>query len=255
VHLCDVHKVSAKDQPALVAYVEKPSPTTVLVLSGDKLDGRTKLGQVLNKAGAVYTFEAPKQHELPSFVAQRARRRGLKLEPEAARLIADLVGNEVGSIDRSLEKLSVYAGEGQPITADDVEELVAPTRVHSIFDLTDAIGTRDLGKASLLLRNAVAGGESGLPILAMITRQFRLLLQVKAAQTRGVAARDLASELGIKPFLVDQLVHQARRYEERELYGALDASLRADVRMKSTRLAAGVVLDRLLVEVMEVPRG
>jgi DNA polymerase III subunit delta len=255
VHLADVHKVPAKDQAALVAYIEKPSPTTVLVLSGEKLDGRTKLGQVLTKTGALFSFEPPKQHEVAGLVAARARRQSLELEPEAARLLGDLIGAEVGSIDRALEKASLHAGPGAPITAEDIEAVVAPTRVHSIFELTDAIGSRDLGKASLLLRNTLSGGESGLPVLAMITRQFRQLLAVKAARARGVQPRDLASELGIKPFLVDQLLAQARRYEEVELQGALDAALRADIRMKSTRLDAGVVLDRLLVEVMSAPRA
>ncbi len=250
VHVADVHKLKAAEHAPVLAYLEKPSPTTVLVFSGEKLDGRTKLGQALGKKTASFSFEAPKQHELAGFVQGRARRQKLDIEPEAARLLADLVGAEVGSLDRALEKVALHAGDGQTVTAEHVEELVAPTRVHSIFELTDAIGARDLGKASLLLRNALSGGDSGLPVLAMITRQFRQLLHVKAALGRGVAPRDLGRELGIAPFLVDPLVSQSKRYDIPELARAIDAALRADVRMKSTRLDHGVVLDRLLVEVM-----
>lgn len=126
---------------------------------------------------------------------------------------------------------------------------MAPTRVHSIFELADAIGARDLPKASLLLRNAIDSGEAALRVLSMISRQFRLLLKVKAL---GGAAGgpNAAKELGVAPFLVRGLVQQARRYQTPELWRAINAAARADERLKSTRLNHGVVLDRLLVEAM-----
>jgi len=254
VHLYDLHHLKQKDQPHLVAYLERPSPHTVLCLSGEKLDQRTKLAQALNAQAALFVFEPPRQQEMPAWIERRAKKRGFVITRDAAQLLADLIGVEVGNVDRALEKLSLYAGDGQAISAEDVEATVAPTRVHSIFELTDAIGARDLGRASLLLRNALGGGESGLPVLAMITRQFRQILQVKALLERDTAPRDIAAELGIRPFLIDSLVAQARRYEERELYRALDASLRADIRLKSSGLDAGVALDRLLVEAMGAPQ-
>lgn len=61
---------------------------------------------------------------------------------------------------------------------------------------------------------------------------------------------DIAKRVGIQPFLIDALANQARRYDAGELCCALDAVSRADVRIKSSRLDAGVILDRLLVEVI-----
>lgn len=250
VHYADIQALKAKDHPALIAYLERPSPQTVLCLSGEKVDLRTKLGQKLSQSGGLFGFEPPRQQELAAFIERRAKKRGFRIELEASQLLADLIGTEVGSLDRALEKLSLYAGEDAVISAADVEATVAPTRVHSIFELTDAIGSRDLGRASALLRNTLGGGESALGVLGMITRQFRQLLQVKALEARGASSRDIVSALGIRPFLVDALVAQARRYEDRELERALEAALRADIRLKSTRMGAGVALDRLLVEVM-----
>jgi DNA polymerase III subunit delta len=248
VHVSELQQVKAKEQQALAAYLDNPAPQTVLCLSGDKVDQRTKLGQALGHGGFLFAFEPPRQQELPAWIERRAKKQGHAIERDAAQLLADLVGAEVGTLDRALDKLALHAGEGTAIRTSDVEASVAPTRVHSIFELTDAIGSRDLGKASLLLRNALGGGESGLPILGMITRQFRQVLQVKSELGHGVQPRELSTKLGIRPFLVDSLVAQARRYSEAELYRALDAALRADIRLKSSRLDAGVVLDRLLVE-------
>ncbi len=251
VHLAGLESLKAKEHEPLLAYLARPCTTTVLVLSGSKIDQRTKLGGALAKSGALFRLEPPKQQELCSWVLRRAKGRGFDIDTEAASLVADLTGTDLGSIDRALEKLALHAGDGQPITSQDVEALVAPTRVHSIFELTAAIGQRDIGRASLLLRNALGGGESALLVLTMIARQFRHLLGAKTLKEQGVPNQQIAQRLGVRPFVVDGLVTQARHYQKHELLAALGAALSADARLKSTRLDAGVVLDRLLVEVME----
>ena len=162
--------------------------------------------------------------------------------------MSDLIGADLGTLDNTLHKLQAFVGADQPIECEAVEQCVAATRVHSIFELTDAIGHRDLGRASQLVRNALDGGESGLMILAMVARQVRQLIQVHALKTRGVNAPDMAQQLKMRPFLVDGLTRQAKRYSQPELCRALAAVGRADLAMKSSRLAHGVILDRLLVE-------
>jgi DNA polymerase-3 subunit delta len=251
VHLSELQLLKAKEHATLIGYVERPTPTTVLCLSGEKLDQRTKLGQKLAASGGLFAFEAPRQNELAAWIERRARHNGWRIEPEAAQLLADLVGSDVGSLDGALTKLSLYVGSDSAISPEDVEEVVAPTRVHRIFDLTDAIGARDLGRSSLLLRNALGSGESALGILGMITRQLRQLLEFKRLKTRRASAQQIAASLGIRPFLVEPLASQARRYETRELRHALGAALRADIRLKSSGVSAGVVLDRFLVEIIE----
>jgi DNA polymerase-3 subunit delta len=250
VLLTDLHKLKANDHPAVISYLDRPSPSTVLCLAGAKLDQRTKLGQKLLSATALFALEPPRPQDLPHWLESRARRRGIAVAPDAAQLLADLLGADLGALDMAIDKLATYAGEDAPITSDHVEALVAPTRVDRIFKLTDAIGARDLSRASLQLRNALGGGESALMVLAMIARQLRHLLQVKELHARGERAGDIAREVGIRPFLVDALANQARRYQTSELCAALGAVSRADVRLKSSRLDPGVILDRLLVEVI-----
>jgi DNA polymerase-3 subunit delta len=250
VHISSIEVLKAKDHAPLLAYLEQPAAHTVLCLSGSKLDQRTKLGQRAAQSGGLFVFEVPRQQELAAWIEHRARRQGFQLTFEAAQLLGDLIGVEVGSLDRAVEKVALYAGADVAITAEHVEAAVAPTRVHSIFELTAAIGARNLGLASSLLRNALGGGESALGVLGMITRQFRQLLQVKALGARRASNKEIAATTGIRPFLVDSLQAQARHYTTDELTFALDAALQADIRLKSSGLAPGVALDRLLIAVM-----
>ncbi len=250
VHVSDIHKLKSEGQERLAEYVKSPVESTVLVLSGEKVDGRRKLGQALKKKKAIFSFDPPKQWELTDWIEERAESKGIELDRDAAGLLGEFVGAEVGPIDRALEKLSLYAGEPRRLTADDVQEVVAPTRVHSIFDLTDAVGGRDLGRATLLLRNALEGGESGLMVLAMISRQMRQLMQYKLLSARRLPNAELARALGVKPFLMSRIAEQAKKYELPELARALDHAHQADIAMKSSRLSHGVILDQLLLQIV-----
>ena len=252
VHLADIDLFKGKDATPLIDYLANPVSTTVLCITGEKIDQRTKLGQAIHKVAAVFNFEPPKQKDLPSVITRRALKLGIQIAPDATLLLADFIGAEIGTLDRALEKMALHAGENQTITTEDVEATVAPTRMHSIFELTDAIGSRNVAQASILLRNLLSTGETGLPILSMIARQFRQLLRVKIALSQGVKSAGLASRLSVPPFLVHALVAQAARYQALELQHALSLALDAEIRMKSSSIDHGVILERLLLDSMNL---
>jgi DNA polymerase-3 subunit delta len=243
----NAHKLLAKDQALVMQYLKSPSPTTVLVLTADKLDGRTKFAQMLNKSKALLHLEPPRPSQLAQWVSERARLMHIKIEADAALLLSELIGCELGVLHRSLDMLALLAGPDSAITSEHVAEGIAASRVHSIFELTDALGRRDWVQASLLMRNILGGGESALLVLAMVVRQLRLLIQTQAFRGRP---RDLAHELGVRPFVADGLVQQAKRFASRDLYHALRLVAQADLRLKSSSLAAPMVLDYMLAEML-----
>ena len=249
VHVGDIHRFGAKDHEALWRYVDNPCGSTVLCLSGEKLDMRTKLGLRLAKAGCVFKLSPPRQQALPGWIQQHAKSLGMPIDAAASALLADLVGVELGALHTALQQLHIYAGD-QPIAVSHVEALVAPTRVASIFALTDAVGQRQLDEACLRLRRALEGGEAALLILQMLARQMRQLLGVKTLAGGGLRGPDLARAVGVQPFLLNTLTGQADRYDESELCGALVALATADERLRRSGLAAAVVLHDLLVQII-----
>ena len=64
-------------------------------------------------------------------------------------------------------KAGIFA-KGECIEGHHIEATVAATRIHTVFELTDAIGSRNLAKASHLLRNILDGGEHGLMVLTIM---------------------------------------------------------------------------------------
>ena len=244
VHGRNLERLPAADQAALLDYVGRPAPSTVLVLSGTKLDGRSKWATALRKGAQVVELEAPDARALPRWISERARQMGTAIHPRAAARLGDLTGAELGVLVRNLEQLALYAGPEQTIDVEAVETVVARTQEASIFELTGAMGRREWAMATQRLRQLLIDGEAPLRILAMMVRQIRLLLGAKEAT--GPASQ-WAQTLGVRPFVAERLAQEARRFTHKELLRALDEAQACDVALKSSRLSAALVLERLML--------
>lgn len=215
---------------ALVRYVEDPSPTTVLVISGTAIDGRSRLVSAVKKRGVVVKFEALKKDEDGRrFAADEARARGRELSPDAAHALVAAVGLGRSEILAALERVALYAGERRRLELADVEAVVAPTREADIFALTDAVGRGDFHTALAQLAQMFPAGEKdgvAHQIFAMLIRQIRLLM-IARANPRQVG--DLA---GLPPFIARKIEEQAGGMSMERLRRAYAALARLDSDLK-----------------------
>src|SRR5207253_1633719 len=133
----NVRKTS-KVRQALVRYLQAPNPTTLLILvqgAGEPPDAELARSAT---TVAIEPLPAPRVHK---WVAHRARQLQLTLEPDAAELLVQTVGNDLGALAGELEKLAAVAagrtGDGRA-TRDDVAALVGARPGETLQDLVDA---------------------------------------------------------------------------------------------------------------------
>lgn len=62
----------------------------------------------------------------------------MRLDPQAAELLAERVEPELGLVDQELAKLASIAGEGGTITTEMVHEAVGGWRAKTAWDMLDA---------------------------------------------------------------------------------------------------------------------
>src|SRR5205814_6015449 len=146
----DVRKAS-KVRQALVRYLEAPNPTTLLILvqgAGEPPDA--ELARWATSV-AIEPLPAPRVHK---WVAHRARQLQLTLEPDAAELLVESVGNDLGALAGELDKLAaLVAGrtDGGRATRDDVAALVGARPGETLQDLIDAALERRAAAAARLI--------------------------------------------------------------------------------------------------------
>jgi DNA polymerase-3 subunit delta len=228
-----------------------PQTTRLVFVESQPLPARNPILKLAreHERGYVRRFDPPEPRELGRWVERRVAKRGGSIEGHAAQRLAAVVGSDLRVLDQEIDKLVTYAGPAEEITVEAVEAVVPYAQSGRVFDLVDALGTRDSRAAARVLHSLLDGGEHPLRILAMIVRQFRLLILVKELTSGGAGPREVARELKLHPYPAGKLCKQAAHFTPAQLEQIHRRLLAADVRIKTGQIRDEVALD-LLVEAL-----
>lgn len=248
----DAGQWASRADDALRKYLQAPSTSGVLLLSLKKLAKNTKLGKAVRKNGMVVACKQPKERDLPGWIARRARSHGKKMDGQAARRLAECVGVNLPIIDQNLAKLALYVGDRDIIRTDDIEALVEDLPVTTIFRLTDALGSRQPGKALRVLDTLLEQNHDASYILSMVRWAMERLVTTRTLLDQGASRDQIAKALRTRSdFFVKKTVEQAQRRSQAELLRGFDLLVQADLDTKTSAKAPRDTLEHLLVRLCE----
>ncbi|OWK44957.1 DNA polymerase III subunit delta [Fimbriiglobus ruber] len=172
-------------RPQLEKYAQAPSKIGVLVLDVKTFPETTKLAKALPD-GAKIACKAPPTYKIADWCASWAQvGHGKRLAGDAAALLVDLVGPQMGLLDQELEKLAVAVGPKPQIEAADVDTFVGRSRAANVFRIVDAIGEGKPAEALGVLSDLFEEGEDPLAVLGPLTAQLRKLATIGRLLGRG----------------------------------------------------------------------
>jgi DNA polymerase-3 subunit delta len=195
----------------------------------------------------VRRFNPPTGAELPAWIIKRAQSEGGTFSPAAAQALASLAGDDPRVLGQEVVKLLTYAGFTRPVTPADVAALTPESAYTNIFDMVDAIGGRDGGRALGLLRKTTEQGNVG-GVFAMVVRQFRLLLLAREALDSGTPAARLAAAINAHPFVARKLASQARNFTLPGLENIFRRLRDIDEQVKSGGIELDTAMETLVAE-------
>jgi DNA polymerase III subunit delta len=261
---------------ALDRYFRSPNPQALLIFVADflriptdtrrmELDDKNRferLQETLGEHCGIVELARVGDEDAMRWATATAQAAETKLEPDAARELVDALGADMMLIASELEKLLLYtAGRGR-ITLGDVETMVLAAKQRSLYELTDAISSRNTARALALLHGLLnssdAGEDAAIGHLYMLARTFRQMLVILEKNVRDSRAIWQALWQGFRmpPFAADDLIRQARRYKSRrDLTRALRLIARADLELRSSPPDKRLVLERLVYDLASEPKA
>jgi DNA polymerase III subunit delta len=248
VVLHGLHQLRKADWPQLERYLEQPSTSTALICSGSVSDPKKYPPCLWQHAVTVESnrLEGPKLHD---WVTHTVAQRGYHIAPEALQVLLHEQQPDLQTIRQEIEKLCTYVGETSEITLDDVQEVTHTSRLQSIFALSDALGTRQIGPAFIVVERLLNQGEPPLVILSMMVRHVRLLWSVKQLEQQRHNASHMAKTLGLPLAVCRQLVTQSRHFSLAHLRQLYAAALEADLTFKTSNKPPRAILEELILHV------
>ena len=189
---------------------------------------------------------------LAQWIRDQAEKSGGSFTPQAAGLLASLVGTDKRHAVQEIDKLLAFVGYRRPVEVDDVQNLATPIEledVSQVFKMVDALGNRD-GRTALDQLHNLLHQREPLSLFGMIIRQFRLILQAReiseAGGEAGAVAERIREKLKLHPFVAKKIQAQARNFELASLEMIYRHLLRLDEQIKTGQVTAETALDTLV---------
>ncbi len=196
-----------------------------------KVDAK-KLFTFLSKQKFVQEFKALTNLQLLNFIKKEASGYKKEMGAAAASLLINLTNGDLWMIASEIKKLAFYSSK--PIISEsDVKELCAGTVSDDIFALTDALSAKNKAQALKLLEEQYAAGLSEEYLIAMLIRQFKILLQIRTALDNNMSQAEMTSALKLHPYVLRKGMSQARNFSPINLKNYLDQLIRLDFSNKT----------------------
>ncbi len=232
----------------LAEYLKQPAESTIIILVESQVDKRSKLFKVLKDKGRACEFSAQNEQTLKKWIASLAKQDNKKITEASVELFLEKTGTDMANIRTEWEKLVCYTLNQEIIHAEDIEMICTHRVSNRIFEMVAAIAEKKQREALDMYHDLLTLREPPMGILALIARQFNLMLQVKELQQKGLRGKQIAEKVGLAPFITAKYEKQAARFKLGELKEALAACVRADEAVKTGKLNDVLSIELLIIE-------
>jgi DNA polymerase III subunit delta len=259
---------------AIEEYCKNPNPDALLIFVADHInipaDARRmdmtdkeryeRIRETLGQFCGIVELARVEESEAVRWIGEYGTLRDVKVESDAARELVDALGGDMMMVSNELEKLILYVGEKKRITIGDVETMVLAAKQRSLYELTDAISSKDRVRSLEMLDSILStgdGDDAAIGHLYMLAKTFRQMLVIQERNVRDQRMLWAALWQGFRvpPFAADDIIKQARRYQsKREITRAIRLVAKTDLALRSNPTSKRMVLEKLILDLTAAPK-
>ena len=212
-------KKSSGSVNALVAYLQQPQTSTILVFcyKYKTLDKRSTIYKSLQKNHVYLETKKLYDNKIPEWITEFVQEHKFKISPKASYLLAESLGNDLSKIANEVKKLFINLKEGEEITLELVQDNIGISKEFNVFELQDALAKKDILKANRII-NYFSANEKEHPSVMTLSSLYGYFTKVLLYHFVPDKSKFVVAQaLGVNPFFVDGYVNAAKNYNTAKL--------------------------------------
>ncbi|MDO4574430.1 MAG: DNA polymerase III subunit delta [Planctomycetia bacterium] len=252
----------------LIQYLEQPPETGVLVLDLETCASNTRLYKSLLQNGMLIDcqpFEG-KKYEASSALADWLTRTaqekyGFELPKDAAAVMVDQVGTEMGVLNQELAKLALTVEKGRPVTSRMVREYAGKWKTQTTWEMMDFILAGRARQALEALDKLLGAGDDPIMIAASMTFTLRRMALItrkvltESYEGRRPDTERAILESGVNSFFVSKTLAQLKWLGRKRCQEVLDQLVALDFDLKGdSSVSRRLLLERFILR-LAVPKS
>ena len=227
-------------------YVHNPSPKNIFAIFAKKLPQNAIWKKILTKTSKTEAIPL-KEYQLPEWIKSELKKRKLLLSEDAVQYLAYAIGPNLNLIDQAVNKLELTYTEKTRIEINDVKLCIENVKQRSVFELTDAISTKDLHTQLKLIQTLIEQKESPVAINAVIAKHIVQLMQVKDGLTKNLNDNEIIAKMKMNPYVFKKIKNNARNHQLEKLQKFHADTYDTDKKLKDWKMDKLVILQNMLI--------
>jgi len=239
----------------LINYIKNPLPSTILVFAHKykTIDGRKSLGKELDKNVVFVKSEKIKEHLLPGWIEDYIKGQGHEINNQTAVFLAESIGNNLEVIANEIGKMFLNFTEKTTITKDHIQKFIGINKEYNNFELTKAIGLKDVLKANKIVHYFAQNPKSHplIPIVGLVYAYFSKLAVIH--YNKNSSENELAKLTGVHPYFLKEYKIAANNYRLGKVIDNIAYIKEADLRSKGVETSGmedSEILRELVFKIM-----
>ena len=226
-------------------YLKNPNPTSCLVLF------LTKPNEIALKIKGVEIVDCSRLDEVlvKKLIVQKFAELGKVINQDACALLCDYCLRNMARIYGEIEKLASYVGEEKLITAENVETNVVKELEFQGFEFSQAVAGKNSDKAFNILNVMLNETSSVGIVISSLYNQFSRMFFIRVSKDTDLV---IAGALGCKEFAVRKTRELAENFSKRSLKNIVEKISALEFEMKSGKISAENLCERLVFEIINV---
>ncbi len=202
------------DKNLLVSYLDNPMKSTIIVFcyKYKKVDMRTSLGKKLSKKAVLFESKKIWDDKIPGWIEDYLKSKNYIIGHKAVALLAEYLGNDLSKIANELGKLMINLSPPAEITVSDIERNIGISKDFNIFELQDALATRNMAK-SVQIAEYFASNPKENPFVVCMMSLYNYFSKIMLFHSlRDRSRNNVAARLGVNPYFVPDYEKAAKTF-------------------------------------------
>ncbi|HMQ03580.1 MAG TPA: DNA polymerase III subunit delta [Pyrinomonadaceae bacterium] len=249
-HTSNRDTLKEEDLDVLAAYLERPSPSSVVVFVADELNAVRKAGKLLRNKTVAVEFDKLKTDELRRWAEGQFQERGSRVDGQTVAYLLARAGDDLRRLQLEIAKLTAASLPSGEINRDLIDLLVPHSAEISNFALTDQLMSGRHRDALVTLRKLFDDGIEPLALLGLISSNYRRLILASQMFLDGATPDDVIGSAKAYGPSQKEFLAAARRRPPRGFEKTISRIAKTDVAIKNSIAGSGNTAGRIQLEML-----
>lgn len=236
------------DSSKLEKYLSTLPKSTILIFIEEKIDKKLKIFKTISNIGSIHQMSIPSENELISWILNIFKENNKSISTKEAIYMIRNIGFNMEILSNEINKLISFKKNSEKITINDIDSICTKSVESKIFDLINFMANKNMESAISTYKNLLTNKTSPFVVLNMIARQFRIILQTKYLYNKSYNINSIASELGLRDFMVKEALNQSKNFSIKILLQALNDCLNTDESIKTGKMTDELAVELLIIK-------